>query len=165
MTSLLPTILTSLFTAFVAAVLTAWFSLWRFRSERWWEKKFSSYLAIMEALHDMQLGFDEYMEKIYRGMMVIGGMETSLEEKFIAGKREIYKQIDIGEFLLSPATVKALQDVLGAVEHAKDTPSYSEYADSASFAIATCLKQMRMLARNDLQRGARAWLMLRSRRM
>ena len=36
--SMLPSVVTALISAFTAAVLTTWFSLWRFRKERWWDK-------------------------------------------------------------------------------------------------------------------------------
>jgi hypothetical protein len=55
-------IITALVSAFVASPLTTWFSLWRFGKERWWDKIFESYAEIIEALHNMVVGFDEEIE-------------------------------------------------------------------------------------------------------
>jgi hypothetical protein len=43
-------ILVALISAFAASALTTWLALWRFRRERWWDKKFACYVSIIEAL-------------------------------------------------------------------------------------------------------------------
>src|SRR5260370_11499645 len=144
--------------AFSAAGLTAWFSLWRFRKERWWEKKFESYVAIMEALHNMVAGFDEAFEASAGGREVPPDLQRKLEEKHLAGIEEISKQINIGEFLLISDTTKTLVLLISNLENAKATNSHGEYLDRSSHAIHDCLDKIRIYARQELQGGWKPFL-------
>ena len=96
MGSLLQQIPISLHTAFAASWLTVWFALRRFQAEKWWEKKFASYTAIFGALHDMSVGFDEEIDALERGSELSPDQSRANSEKYLTGRNELYKQIDIG---------------------------------------------------------------------
>jgi hypothetical protein len=143
-------IVTALVSAFAAATLTTWFSLWRFQKERWWDKKFESYAAIMESLHNMALRFDAEVEGIGRDAQISADAQQEFQEKYHAGEMEIYKQIAIGEFLLTPKAVESLRKMLRDLDDAKGTNDFSQYIGGSSKAIWDCLERTRSIARSDL---------------
>jgi hypothetical protein len=135
--------------AFSAAGLTAWFSLLRFRRERWWEKKFEAYVAIMEALHDIVAGFDEELEP----GDISAERKVELREQYRSGRNAVYKQIDIGRFLLNDDTVSALQKMLRELDNAEGGTDFSEYLSSSSHAVHTCIERIRAIGKRDLRSG------------
>ena len=58
----LMTLLTGLFIAVVTSILTVWLALWRFHSEKWWERKVELYSRLMEALFDMHSYNRQWLE-------------------------------------------------------------------------------------------------------
>jgi hypothetical protein len=139
--------------AFSAAGLTAWFSLLRFRKERWWEKKFQSYVAIMEALHNIGAGFDEDLEAAGTGQKISDERRLELTQQYRAGKKEIYKQIDVGRFLLADDTVSSLQKFLRDLDDAGAENDFDSYNGRSSIAVQSCIERTRSIARKDLGAG------------
>jgi hypothetical protein len=151
---LLSNILISLLTAFVASWLTAWFALRRFRAEKWWEQKFSSYKAIFEALHNMSIGFDEEFSAMARGRETSAEEQAAHVEKYRAGKSDLDKLIDFGEFLLSRDTVNTLQELMINLNKAGQTGEYHDffgYINDSNKALIECLARVRILAKRDLR--------------
>jgi hypothetical protein len=146
-------ILTSLLTAFIASVLTAVFAFWRFRSERWWEKKFAAYEAIFEALHDMTTGFDYELEIIEQGGTVSEDEMREHAEQFLVGKTKIRKQIDVGEFLLPKTAIDALWKLMKELDKAQRGTSYHDYIDEMCLALTRSLGEIRQIAKSDLRSG------------
>lgn len=154
--TVLPNVVTALISAFTAAGLTTLFSLWRFRQERWWEKKFESYVAIMESLHNIAMPYDEELEASGTGAKVSDARKKELAEKLHASLNEIYKQVYTGEFLLTPDAVDALRLMLRSVDDAGVERDFVSHQDRCSKAIHACIDKMRSLAKGDLHYG-RFW--------
>jgi hypothetical protein len=56
------TILSGLFIAVATSLVTVWLALWRFHSEKWWERKAELYSKLVEALYDMHSYSREWLE-------------------------------------------------------------------------------------------------------
>ena len=150
--SLLANILLSLLTAFVASGLTAWVALRRFREDKWWEQKFSSYTAIFNELHDMGAIFNEDLESLKHGREFSEEDSSMLRHRYASAKRTLEKQLDVDEFLLSPDSVAALRKLGRQLTHAgPEGPSFSDYVMHSNNALIECLENLRILAKNDLQ--------------
>jgi hypothetical protein len=139
--------------AFSAAGLTAWFSLLRFRKERWWEKKFESYAAIMEALHNIGAEIDEELDPSTPDRTISEERRLELAEQRRKSEKEIYKQIDIGQFLLPKDAVLTLQKFLRDIGSAEGERDLGAYLDGSSKAVHSCIERMRLLAKEDLRPG------------
>jgi hypothetical protein len=149
------TVFTALISAFAAAILTTWFSLWRFRQERWWEKKYEVYASIINSLHALYRGFDTERFLPYDdGLM--GSIKSpehirleNQHKQFETAKLEIKRIVTIGDFILSEDAVKELETLLSKFV----MPTPNEQLDTIAEigqAIETCLTRIRQLAKNDL---------------
>lgn len=150
---MLANVITALISAFAAALLTTWFSLWRFRQERWWEKKFQSYVAIMEALHEIGLLSDEELEASGTGTKLSDQRKKELSEKLSDGQNEINKQLYTGQFLLRDESVEALRSFLRDLDTAEAETDFITHHDRRSNAVHSCIVRMRLLAQQDLGSG------------
>jgi hypothetical protein len=144
------TLFVSLLTAVVAAVVTTWLALRRFRSERWWEKKFDVYTSIIEALQQMSSAFNEDFDEQQRASRLDESRKsTQLREKYQAANDEIWRAIGLGEFIISAQAVAELRRFQR--ELAKDHEDYIGYLIDSMEAITECLGHMRNIAREDLK--------------
>jgi DNA recombination protein RmuC len=101
-----------LLTAVVAAVVTTWLALPRFRSERWWEKNFAVYTSIIEALQQMSSAFNEDFDEQQRASRLDESPKsTQLREKYQAANDEIWRAIGLGGSLF---LLKRLQNCAGS---------------------------------------------------
>jgi hypothetical protein len=141
----------SLLSAFVASGLTAWFSLRRFYSEKWWDRKLAAYTAIMEALHHMKRINDDSIRREENGVEASDERETEDYTKYRDASLEVRKQRDLGEFLLSREAAETLNELFSKFDEANREQSYYAHLDSAGAAINLCLNKVRTLARKDLR--------------
>jgi len=148
---LLTNVITALISAFAAAVLTTWFSLWRFRKERWWERKFLSYVAIIEALHDIGIESDEELEASGTGITISDRRKNELRDKLHGGLNVINKEIHTGEFLLEDDTVEALRSCLREIDDANACVDFISHHEQRSKAVHSCITRVCSLARQELQ--------------
>src|SRR5438094_5124193 len=73
------TVLSGLFIAAVTSILTVRLALWRFHSEKWWERKAELYSRLMEALFDMHSYNRQWLEDYEEG--VFGGGSAQTEKR------------------------------------------------------------------------------------
>jgi hypothetical protein len=85
-----------------AIVLTAWFALRRFRSEKWWERKAETYAAIFDAMDNLLEEVDLLTdEEMTRSNAITPEHRTKLAEAAGEARRQIRKASRVGSFLLS----------------------------------------------------------------
>ncbi len=140
-------------TAVGASFFTARFALRRFYSEKWWEKKYEGYSSILESLHYIARDFDEEWDAMTRGREIPDDRKDELSAKFREAKDELAKRMDIGQFVISDAAVAVLatfQKELGSGRRANDFPEYIERGGKAT---NKALRQMRAIAKRDLERS------------
>jgi hypothetical protein len=156
-------LITQLPTAIIAAFLAAWLALRRFRSERWWEKKFAVYTSIIEALQQMSTAFYEDLNAEERASRLNEPLEPSqLPEKTKAPNEEISRAIGFGEFIISTEAVTELRRLRR--ELAKQHDTYIDYLIESTKVINDCLAQIRQIGKDDLKRGLGS-LIRRARRI
>jgi len=70
-----------IFTSLITAVLTSFISvniaLRKYKSEQWWDKKLNSYMTIIEALNNMMVYCDLYIDVEFEGRSIF---EINLEK-------------------------------------------------------------------------------------
>jgi hypothetical protein len=110
----------------------------------------------MEALHNLVQGFDEELEFSGIGRKISERRQEELLAKFQIGENEIYKQIDVGKFLLFEETVERLQALLRALDLAEAETDFAAHHDRASKAIHSCIEHISSLAQKEL-RPASLW--------
>src|SRR6266498_5251425 len=110
------TLLSGLFIAVVTSILTVRLALWRFYSEKWWERKAELYSRLMEALYDMHLYHREWLDD-YESQ---GGEESHEKEqkrkersatllsRHHKAQDEVRKIVVIGSFIVSDAVANDL---------------------------------------------------------
>jgi hypothetical protein len=146
------TLFISLLTAVVVAVVSTWLALRRFRSERWWEKKFAVYTSIIEALQQMSSAFNQDFDEQRRASTLDDPLQSNqLSEKYQAANDEIWRAIGLGEFIISAEAVAELHRFRRELN--KDYEDYFDHLIGSMNAIRDCLEHMRNIAREDLKGG------------
>ena len=149
------TLLIGLFIALTSAFFTAYFtvrfSLKRFRSDRWWERKLDAYTALIESLHKMKNYFDEIMQAQEEGRELSEGTENELRQKWRESAQEIDKAIDVGSFIIAEEVVQRLREFQAARRSAANEPEFYRYLDSAWLATKDCLEEVLSMAQSDLE--------------
>jgi hypothetical protein len=101
MIKFLVTALPGIITAILASYLAARWSLKRYYSEKWWERKERAYEEIIEALYDI-LQYCEIEKEDYGGGTGYPEEKMKeLQEKYTRAFWKIKKATDIGAFVLS----------------------------------------------------------------
>lgn len=159
--NLLTTIVSGLFIATLTSLFTVRLALWRFHSEKWWERKAELYSRLIEALYDMHEYNRQWLEDYESGGHDEGSAEeqkrkersASLWMRHQAAQEEIRKIAVIGAFVVSDAVADDLMNWRERHAAALRSLPESDVYDVAQ----TCLKdveeslsQVREHAKEDL---------------
>jgi len=144
------TFLTGIVVAVVSARLTVKYALTRFYSEKWWERKVSAYTSIIEALHHVRDYADTNLEFEKRGMDVPEEGDKELTERLQQAMKELRKQWDIGNFIISDAAVEVLNTLMCELDQSTQNVTWSTHLILKLEAVDKCLSSMRTIARADL---------------
>jgi hypothetical protein len=138
-------------------MLTARLALGRFRAERWWAKKFDVYTSIIEALDQISAAFYDEIEELRKAQRRDETLRSNdLDEKFKSSDERLSQATGLGEFIISAEAAAELSRFRRAL--AKDHDSYADYVISSMEAANGCLKNMRRLAREDLNERSFHWV-------
>jgi len=147
--------MTRLFIQAVLSVGVAWltvrWSLRRFYTEKWWERKADTYSKVIECLHYLKR---MPSEKLDDEMHVKKLSEERKEELWVAYQKardELNKIIDAGSFLMSEEAVATLEAMQKKVQESNNAESFFEHLEGEWVALNNCLKEMRRIARADLK--------------
>jgi hypothetical protein len=159
--NLLTTILTGLLIATLTSIVTVRLALWRFHSEKWWERKAELYSRLMEALFDMHSYNRQFMEDYH---LPPGEESAVFEEKrkkhlgdlwsrYEKAEDEVRKIVVIGSFIVSDPVANDLLMLnkanAAAMAELSDSDPY-DVADKCLKATEDCLANVREHAKNDL---------------
>src|SRR6266478_437288 len=120
MSNIVTTILSGLFIAAVTSILTVRLALWRFHSEKWWERKAELYSRLMEALFDMHSYNRQWLEDyVEDGIDEERPVEREKRKKHLdslwsrhqKADDEVQKIIVIGAFIVSDAVAHDLMQL------------------------------------------------------
>ena len=145
--SLLPAVIISLITSF----FTVRFSLNRFYSERWWERKAQAYGAIVEALYHMHRYVQDLFCSEQTDRESAPQTKELLRQRWTDGYEEISKAAAIGAFIISEEAVTALGGLLEELGRARQARTLFEHLDSELAALSKCLNALRDCAKKDLK--------------
>jgi len=99
---------TSIVVAVLASYLTVRFSLRKFYTEKWWERKCNAYIGIIESLHDIILFLEIKQTDYGQGTGLSVEKEKEIQESYKIAYQKVKKATDIGSFLIS----KDAEDIL-----------------------------------------------------
>ena len=134
-----------------SAFLGYWFGLRRFRSERMWERKFTIYVTIFDALNDLAEDVNQDWEEMQRDTPMTDEQKKKFGNLAGAARQLIKKQAHIGAFVLSGGSEKNLAILLDELRVASANDSWIDYLDDRSSAIHKAIDNLKASARADLK--------------
>lgn len=138
--------------ALLSAWVGVWFSLKRYRNEKWWEKKADAYERIINALHATKTFNDKHLDAAVEGKGVSEEVDKKIRAAAAQGHEEILRSIDLGAFLLAEATVARLRQFAAEVNTvSSESESWDEYLDRDWTITNACLNDVITLAKRDLK--------------
>lgn len=136
------------------AVLTSWltvkFSLGRFRSEKWFERRLDAYTKVIEALHFMKHCTEAELRAEEQAYEIEEETKAELLGSYAKGRSDLRRLTDMGALVFSPAAVVLLDTLNRELLAATDAHTYWEHLDAEGAAISTCLSELRPIAKRDL---------------
>ena len=155
-------------TALVVALLSAWVTVQlayrRFRTEKWWERRFDTYDRIIDALYRTKVVWDNDLKAAARGSDLSNEEERDQIAQYDRAKGEIERAVVLGEYVLGSAARMRLQEYRARINQTDGSDWLALMIDSAN-ATSECLDDVIRLARRDL--GATdpsRWVRLRKRK-
>ncbi len=156
--------LTSLLIAILTSFITVQFALWRFHSEKWWERKADLYARLIEALYDMQTYNAEWIDHYVTDDDDISEKERTQAKLRLIDLRkrqgdadgEIRKLLSIGTFIASEEVLCDLRELQDSNRTALRELDESEEHDTLTAATKhmnaarICLDKVRDHAKSDL---------------
>ncbi len=159
----------SVIIALIASIFTTCLAFWRFRSEKWWELKVSTYVKILESLHHIKKNFDdEYISFEYSNYHdeqgayeaeVYNKTKSSKEEQKIkfdmkkaekSAFREIEKCIDIGSFIIKNEAVICLKKLINDYSPSHEDEDLEYLFPRVENAIKDCILTIKSIAEDDV---------------
>jgi hypothetical protein len=142
------TLAVSAFTAVIVGPISAWISLRRFRSEKWWERKAAAYASAIEALHGM---YDYAAAHAEPGAEVHEDRDKRLAAASASGRDELRKSASIGSFVMTRKAASIAKDVLAAIDQvSRDQPEFEFYAECAAL-LTKAIEEITAEAKRDLK--------------
>jgi hypothetical protein len=161
MPTLLTTIASGLLIAVITSLLTVRLALWRFHSEKWWERKAELYSNLIEALYDMRCYSHEWLDNYDIDPESDRPAEAEkrkdrldeLLSRHNKAEEEVEKIAIIGAFIVSDAVAADLT-VLRAKNQAAMSMFHEidirEVAEACMKSVEECLGRVREHAKEDL---------------
>jgi len=101
-------IVISLITSVFTSIISVWFALKKYRSEKWWDKKLECYQQTVEAMDKILRFCDNRIAEEWFEKEISDEEKSQLKKEFIEGKRLLEKQSNIGKLMLSESACKIL---------------------------------------------------------
>lgn len=137
----------ALLTAWVAVVL----ALRRYKSEKWFERRIDAYTRIIESLHHMKETTQRQLRAAERGVEIPSDAEKDLIDSYRKSSADLRRLTDMGALVFSAEAVEILERLNGEREEAMQEQSWWEHLDAEAAAINKCLREIRFIAKRDLQ--------------
>lgn len=136
--------------AVVAAVLSSWLTVLRFRHERWWERKADAYVELIDSLHEMGMMPSEYLSAGSDGKHLSEEDEAELWSQFDAARRRVWRIADSADFVISSDVLAAITRMNTDLGKANEHGHFVEYLDESNAAIDRCMKMVKVLGNKEL---------------
>ncbi len=147
------TIFSDFVIAILAASLTYFFAIVKFKSERWWDLKVIAYQKIIEALHKAKEYSYHYSDVALGVRELSAEKESYLKEGTLLATQEIAKAVDVGTFVISEDAFKRLEQYKKQIDQLpKKTADWYDYLDQSYRLTDDCLRDIKLLAKTDLKK-------------
>lgn len=143
-------IATALFLAISTSFLTVYFSLKRYRSEKWWDKKAQCYCEIVDAINNIIRHCDAFIAEEFDGKNISENEKCQLSKKYYEGKAFFETQTNIGRLLISEAALKELLLLDGKLYNAECEEDLKLRMPNIRVAAEDCLHAFIPIAKKDL---------------
>lgn len=147
LTTLITAIVTSIFTSFISVNL----ALRKYKSEKWWDFKASCYLSIIEALNNMVIYCDLWLDLEVDGK---NGCEDTLRKyknEFNSAGLLLKGQASAGKLLLSKDIYEALSSLANSVSQAGYIECKTQEIGSIRCEVDDCLNKVIPYIKSDLK--------------
>lgn len=132
--------------AFLAASLAAR----RYRTERWWLRKVSSYSELVEALHRMKWPATEHRDAAIEQRSITAEESQKLWEEFKAARRNVWRIAEGSSFLISGKVLAAVECLERELDRAHTSDTWFEHLDEQVQAINRCLNEVKAIGKQEL---------------
>ena len=144
--------------AIAIAAISSWITVQlsrnKFRSERWWEKKFEAYEHVIDAFHGSKKFYSEYMRAEQLDLNMDEARREELKNQAKGARDAILKASDIGSFLLSANALSILAKYEAESENIPRQESWHEHLDYSWSIAHRYMKEFITEAQADLKRRA-----------
>ncbi len=142
-----------IFLIVIGSIVTIHFSLSRFYTEKWWERKAAAYTDIMELLYNYQFYVGKQIDDIqtYPEVEEDIDAETWTEKDENQTHQKIKKIITIGTFVVSDEIIEILKELLSELHKANNEEIYLAFLFSKHTAIHRAIEKFRDCAKRDLK--------------
>ncbi len=135
-------------TAILAAYLSARWAAERFIKERWWQRKETAYLEIIESLSDL-ISYASYCSDLYL-RSTTGSPPKELSERRREAHWKIEKAADVGALVISEKAAQALKELQTRPQLDPDKNPLFELFDDDWKHYKKALEIVRECAREEL---------------
>jgi len=151
MTELLLKTLPGIVTAILASYLAAKWSLRKFYSEKWWQRKEKAYTEIIDALYDLIQYCAIRKEDYGGGTGYSGDKDKEFAERYSQAFWKIKKATDIGAFVVSSKAANILKELRDKPKLEWDkNPSWDIYHQDYEY-YKDALNKIVQVAKKDLK--------------
>ena len=143
-------LITAIAVAVPTAWLTAYFAIKKYRTEKWWDRKLTSYLDTIAALNDLILYCDSVIDVAYEEIDYSDDQIKSFERKFHDARLHIQAQAMIGRILYGTNTYQALLELNNKMFSAERNSNVALRAAEIRELAEECLGIVANNAKKDL---------------
>lgn len=147
----LPTLLTSIVTSLFVSFFSVNLALRKYKSEKWWDFKASCYLSIIEALNNMVIYCDLWLDEELEEKDVCEDTLRKYEEEFKNAGLLLKKQVGSGKLLLSDDIYKILYSLAQKVYQAEGMQCKTRGIGSIRTDADECLSKLTPFIKDDLK--------------
>ncbi len=149
-TTLLPSLIVSVATGLITALVSVRLALRRFRSEKWWERKAAAYSEIFESLYHVKTYAEHLLQKIEEGVRFSEERMAELGRSSKEGRDGIRRAAVIGTFLMSEEAAARLSKLVSDLDDPKYGLDLPEEVAADRDLVVAAIEELRPIAKRDL---------------
>lgn len=97
--------------AVVSSYLTSRWTMKKFYTEKWWDRKEQAYTEIINALYDMVQFYKVFKDDYGQHDFISEDRSTELRQRHFSGLKKLYRATDLASIYVSDDAVKVLVDL------------------------------------------------------
>ncbi len=132
-------------------LLTLKMGIAKFASEKWWERKASSYVSVIEGLHKMYRCSRTLGEAAEKGYEYSEEYVEELSQESAAGFSEVQRGENIGSFLMTKQSAQILSALSEKLDAFDEPMSPIDFHTGRANCIYEAIIAMTIEAKNDLK--------------